>query len=86
MEMTTDVLRRLCKEQKLYTTPSINDKLYLHYKGFNRIQNLDEYTGVKAIWLEGNGLNKIEGLANMKLLRSAYLQENLIESIEGLDR
>ena len=85
MEMTKEYLKKLCKEQKLYTTPSINDKLYLHYKGFSKIQNLEEYTGLKAIWLEGNGLLKIEGLESQALLRTIYLQENIIESIDGLN-
>jgi hypothetical protein len=84
MEMTKESLRRVCKEQKLYTTPAINDKLYLHYKGFTKVQNLDEYTGLKALWLEGNGLSRIEGLETLSLLRSLYLQENIIETIEGL--
>jgi hypothetical protein len=60
--MTVPYIKLLCKEQKLYSTPSLNDKLYLHFKGFNKIQNLDVYTGLKTIWLEGNGLSKIEGL------------------------
>ena len=69
----------------LYSTPSINDKIYLHYKGFKRIENLDEYTGLKAIWLEGNGFTKIEGLEHQRLLRSLFLHENIIEKIENLD-
>lgn len=32
MEMTQSVLRDLCKQCSLYRTPSLNDKLYLHYK------------------------------------------------------
>lgn len=84
-EMTPKFLKKLCKEHSLYTTPSINDKLYLHYKGFTQIQNLDEYTGLKALWLEGNGISKIEGLDSLHLLRSLFLQENIIEKIEGLD-
>lgn len=83
--MTKDFLKKLCKQDKLYTTPSINDKLYLHYKGFNTIENLDEYTGLKVIWLEGNGLGKICGLENQPLLRTLYLHENLIEKIEKLE-
>lgn len=83
--MTKPLLKKLCKDNGLYGTPSVNDKLYLHYKGFRRIENLEEYTGVKAIWLEGNGLPKIEGLQNMTMLRSLYLHENMIEIIEGLD-
>ena len=47
---------------------------------------MDEYTGLKAIWLEGNGFTKIEGLEHQRLLRSLYLHENIIERIEGLDQ
>lgn len=87
MDMTKDCLRKLCKSTDgCYGTPHINDKLYLHYKGFNKIENLDEYTGLKALWLEGNGLGKIEGLNNQPLLRTLYLHENIIELIEGLDK
>eukprot|EP01039_Chlorochromonas_danica_P004338 gene4336-4759_t len=84
-EMTKPLLRKLCKDNGLYTTPSINDKLYLHFRGFSKITNLDEYTGLKALWLEGNGLTEISGLEHQTLLRTLYLHENLIERIEGLD-
>lgn len=83
--MTKPLLRKLCKDDGLYTTPSINDKIYLHYKGFSEIKNLDEYTGLKALWLEGNGLAKITGLENLRMLRTLYLHENLIERIENLE-
>lgn len=84
-EITTKLLKDLCKQHQLYNTPSINDKLYLHYHGFTRICNLEEFIGLKALWLEGNALSKIEGLENQKLLRSLFLHENLIEIIEGLE-
>lgn len=85
MEMTKESLKKLCKADGLYGTPHINDKIYLHYKGFRTIENLDEYTGLKAIWLEGNGFDKIQGLEKLVLLRSVFLHENLINKIEGLD-
>eukprot|EP00479_Gromia_sphaerica_P001965 TRINITY_DN1230_c0_g1_i2.p1 TRINITY_DN1230_c0_g1~~TRINITY_DN1230_c0_g1_i2.p1 ORF type:complete len:102 (-),score=14.16 TRINITY_DN1230_c0_g1_i2:16-321(-) len=84
MEMTKKFLKKLCKDMELYTTPELNDVLYLHYKGFKKIQNLEEYYNVKVLWLEGNGLRKIEGLDNHKLLKCLYLQENCISRMENL--
>ncbi len=79
MQMTKPGLKKLCRELKLYNTPELNDKLYLHYKGFVRIENLDEFTGLKVIYLEGNGFTKIEGLENQRELRHLYaFQLNLI--------
>jgi len=85
MEMTKDVLKKQCKNDGLYSTAHLNDKIYLHYKGFRRVENLDEYTGLKCIWLEGNGLYKIEGLEKLVNLKTVYLHENLIGKMEGLE-
>jgi len=59
--------------------------LILYSIGFKKIENLDEYTGLKVLYLEGNGLSKIEGLSKCVELRALYLQENLIENIDGLE-
>ena len=83
--MTAALLKKYCKDNGLYSTPSINDKIYLHYKGFRSIQSLEEYTGLKCIWLEGNGLARIEGLEKQTILRTLFLQENIIEKIENLE-
>jgi hypothetical protein len=69
-QMTKKALRRLCIEKELYSTPELNEVLYLHYKGvfsffffffflsfsgWEKIENLEEYVQVSALWLEGNG-------------------------------
>ncbi|XP_017779449.1 PREDICTED: dynein assembly factor 1, axonemal-like, partial [Nicrophorus vespilloides] len=83
--MSKEFILKHCKEQRLYTVPRLNDVLYLHFKGFSRIENLDEYTGLKCLWLENNGILKISGLDHQQELRSLFLHYNLIKRIENLE-
>ena len=83
--MTPAALRALCRQHLLYDTPALNDRLYLHYKGWERVCGLEAYTGLRVLYLEGNGLRCIEGLQSQGELRALYLQENLIEELEGLE-
>ena len=69
MEMNAAVLRDICAQHKLYRTPYLNDKLYLNYKGFTRIAGLDQYTNLKALFLEGNALQSLDGLPTLEFMR-----------------
>jgi dynein assembly factor 1 len=83
--ITRKVIMDLCVQHGFYRTPSCNDKLYLHHKGFDKIAGLEDYTEVKVIWLEGNCISAIEGLDSMKQpLRSLYLHENSLNSVDGV--
>lgn len=84
-KMTKKELKRSAIEHGGYTTPALNDQLYLHYKGYSKIENLEAYANLKALWLDSNGFQAIENLNHLSSLRCLYLQRNLISSIENLD-
>jgi len=67
-----------------YSTPSLNDNLYIHNKGYQRIENLDEYCNLKALWLNGNGLTNLENLSHLSELRCLFLQQNALTTTENL--
>ena len=53
--MTLPFLKDLCENNQGYSTPYLNDTLYLGYKGFAKIQNLEAFKNVKCLYLENNG-------------------------------
>ncbi|EIE21562.1 outer arm dynein light chain 1 [Coccomyxa subellipsoidea C-169] len=82
--MTIEELRKICKQHELYLTPGVNDKLFCNLRGFRNIANLEPYTGLKALFLEGNALQNVDGLPRLELLRCLFLQQNAIHDLSGL--
>ncbi len=45
---------------------------------------MQEYTGLKALYLEQNAISKIENLESLVNLRCLYLGRNMLQDISGL--
>lgn len=58
----------------------------MQYKSFAKIENLDEYINLKALWLNNNALMKIENLGHLVNLVQLFLNNNMILKIENLDK
>lgn len=69
MEMTAKALAAICKQHGLYRTAHLNDKLFANFKGFAKLANLEPYTGLKAVFLEGNALSSLDGLPALEELK-----------------
>lgn len=86
-EMTAKELRKIIDGDRrmYYRTEELNDKLYMHYKGWREIKNLEGWTGLKTIYAECNAFSRISGLDTCTKIRSLFLQENCISQISGLE-
>ena len=67
--MTRARLRQICKENELYRTPELNDRLFCNLQGFTTIAGLEGYTGLKSLFLDGNALSDLTGLPCLVQLR-----------------
>jgi hypothetical protein len=72
MDMTQKALAAICKQHGLYKTARLNDKLFANFQGFKKLANLEAYTGLKALFVEGNALTSLEGLPPLEELRCLY--------------
>eukprot|EP00928_Gymnodinium_smaydae_P082872 TRINITY_DN66141_c0_g1_i1.p1 TRINITY_DN66141_c0_g1~~TRINITY_DN66141_c0_g1_i1.p1 ORF type:complete len:584 (-),score=123.03 TRINITY_DN66141_c0_g1_i1:65-1744(-) len=86
-DMSEQELMKICDSDRrmYYRTVELNDKLYIHYKGWKDIRGLEKWTGLRSLYAESNAFSRIEGLQNCTQLKSLFLQENCISHISGLE-
>lgn len=86
-EMSKAEMKKLIDSDRrmYYRSEDLNDKLFIHYKGWKELCNLEGWTGLKALYGECNAFDRISGLDNCRQLRSLFLQENCIKKISGLE-
>ena len=87
LNLTNKYLRDLFRKEprRYYRTPCLNDKLFLHYKGFSNVKNLEQFINLKCLYFEGNGCRSLTGLEENTALLSLFMQENVIEDMSGLN-
>jgi hypothetical protein len=77
--ITEDFCKKLCYYNGGYDSAKLNVNLYLHFQGFRKIQNLENFTNLQVLYLENNSISKIEGLDKLVNLTCLYLQNNYIK-------
>ena len=83
--ITEDFCKKLCYYNGGYDSAKLNVNLYLHFQGFRKIQNLENFINLQVLYLENNSISKIEGLDKLINLTCLYLQNNFIKEIENLE-
>jgi len=83
--ITENFCKKLCYYNGGYDSAKLNVNLYLHFQGFRKIQNLENFINLQVLYLENNIISKIEGLDKLINLTCLYLQNNYIKEIENLE-
>lgn len=56
----------------------------MHFKGFNKLENMHLFPELKCLYFEGNGLRSMLGLEACPQMRTLNIHENIITKMEGL--
>ncbi|CBZ53565.1 putative leucine rich repeat protein [Neospora caninum Liverpool] len=65
-----ELKKLLRNDRNYYSTPELNDVLFLHFKGYRKLEALEEFTGLRTLHAETNGKNPC--------LRTLQLEKNYI--------
>lgn len=79
--MSEEFISEICKANGGFRTPELNEKIYLHFRGFRKMEGLDSFVCCRALWLENNLIAEIEGIERLTVLDSLFLQHNQISKL-----
>ncbi|ORC91310.1 putative dynein assembly factor 1, axonemal-like [Trypanosoma theileri] len=82
--MTEEAVIRQCKIHKGYSTPELNEKLYLHHLGFTKISSLDAFHQCTVLYLNNNAINNFEGIGSLQRLYALYISNNAFQDCLSL--
>lgn len=82
--MTEEFIVAQCKKHNGYSTPELNEKLYLHHFGFAHLNGLNAFTGCTVVYLSHNALSSLDGLAALTHLDSLYASCNALSNLDSL--
>lgn len=87
VEMTPALIRGQCRKHHGYTTPELNERLYLHHLSLCTLGHLEPYAGCRALYVQQNYIRDLAPLACLGgCLRSLYIADNCLSSCESLPR
>lgn len=83
--MTFRTINYYCSDDEDYNEiPEGNAKLYLNHKGFKKIESMEIFPNLVAVWFNNNGIPEISGLNSLSKLEYLYLNNNFISKISNL--
>nr|CAJ2482363.1 unnamed protein product [Leishmania braziliensis] len=82
--MTESLILQQCRKHQGYSTPELNEKLYLHHLGFAQLNGLAAFTGCVVLYLDHNALSDLAALAALTRLDSLYLSCNALSHLDSL--
>ena len=65
--------------------PKFISTLHLHFKGFSKIEALENFVNLRILYLENNCFSKVENLKHLTNLQCLYLNNNFLEDISELN-
>jgi hypothetical protein len=63
--MSKENISIICHNEGHSEFPEYCSKLYLHFKGFKKISNLEAFKNIRTLYLENNDIEKIENIMHL---------------------